>query len=219
MESVGAMRIDYRVVLPAAAHLMGELDETARRVLPDRKLIELVQLRASQLNGCGHCVKVHAHNAIVLGEDEERVRAVDDWQGSGRFDDRERAAFAWCDALTLLPLGQPTSDAYTAVAGTFEPREIVALTVAIITVNGWNRLHLGLGAPSTPISAAEHGAEGRVGDERMRQLADRLRHLEAALAGAQEAYQRALEDPLVSAYRGPAPKVMGLQDLDVVPPG
>jgi AhpD family alkylhydroperoxidase len=110
----------------------------------DPKLLELIKLRASQLNGCVFCLWMHAAAARKLGERQERLDLLPAWREAECFDARERAALAWTDALTLVAADQAPDEAYAIVASQFGEEEIVNLTTAIVAINGWNRVAIGL---------------------------------------------------------------------------
>lgn len=110
----------------------------------DPRLLELVKLRASQLNGCVFCLWMHAAAARKLGERQERLDLLPAWREAACFDPRERAALAWTDALTLVAENQAPDDAYAVVSEHFAEEEIVNLTTAIVAINGWNRIAIGL---------------------------------------------------------------------------
>lgn len=112
----------------------------------DPELLELVKLRASQLNGCAHCHELHVEKARSLGVDEDRLLAVAVWEESEAFTAPERAALAWTEALTRLPAGIPAS-ARRAVADEFTERELVDLTFGIVAINAWNRLNVAFREP------------------------------------------------------------------------
>ena len=188
------MRVDYRIILPSAVHALKQLDETAESVPLESRLLELVRLRASQINGCAHCVELHANTARTIGEDESRLAVVSVWRDSAAFGARERAALAWCEALTTLP-AEGTLDAYENLPRSFQNDEIVAITLAIIAINGWNRLSIGLDGPATPSAAPAPKANGEGQDPTARQLAQRLRRLEDEIAQTKDDYRRALEGP------------------------
>ena len=103
----------------------------------DKALQELVKLRASMVNGCAYCVDMHSRDALELGEDERKLIAVSAWRESPLFSPRERAAFAFTDAVTRL---DGLDEAYAGAAQEFGDQELTALLYAIVTVNGWNRL-------------------------------------------------------------------------------
>ena len=113
------------------------LDRAVGESVLDKNLAELVKLRASMVNGCAYCVDMHSRDALALGDDERRLIAVSAWRESHLFSARERAAFAFTDAVTKL---EGLDDAYAAAGEHFEAEELTALLYAVVTVNGWNRL-------------------------------------------------------------------------------
>lgn len=141
------MRIDYTAVFPEIGRAMAGLGQAARSSTLEPELLELVKVRASQINGCAHCVDMHTKDARAAGEAEQRLYLVVAWREAPYFTDRERAALAWCEALTLLSQTGAPDDVYGELASLFTAEEIVALTVAIIAINGWNRLAVGLRSP------------------------------------------------------------------------
>ena len=106
----------------------------------DPKLRDLVYLRASQINGCAYCVDSHSRDARKGGETERRVYAVAAWRESPFFSDRERAAFAVCDAITLLPEAGLPDDVYEAAREHFDEEELAQLIFACVVINAWNRI-------------------------------------------------------------------------------
>ncbi len=121
-------------------------------------LLELVKVRASQINGCARCLEMHTKDARALGEDQERLDLVAVWGEAPCFTSREHAALAWCEALTRIGDSGVSDEAFRGVEEQFDQREIVELTLAVATINAWNRLNVGLGAqvgdssPHTPNS-------------------------------------------------------------------
>jgi AhpD family alkylhydroperoxidase len=103
-------------------------------------LIELVKLRASQINGCAFCIDMHTKDARAMGETEQRLYALSAWREAPFYTDRERAALAWTDAVTLVADGHVPDEVYTHVRQHFSQQELVNLTMAGIAINGWNRL-------------------------------------------------------------------------------
>jgi AhpD family alkylhydroperoxidase len=101
-------------------------------------------MRASQINGCAYCLDMHSKDARARGEDEQRLYLLDAWREAPFYDDRERAALAWCEALTLLPQSGAPDDVYAEVEAQFSEEEIAALTYVIVAIKGWNRLAVGL---------------------------------------------------------------------------
>ena len=116
------------------------LDNAVGKSELDPRLAELVRLRASQINGCAYCVDMHSRDALAAGEDERKLFAVTAWRESPLFNERERAALALTDAVTLIAQPAGLDDAYEAAAQFFETGELAALLYAIVTINGWNRL-------------------------------------------------------------------------------
>jgi len=113
----------------------------------DKALTELVKLRASQLNGCAFCLQFHLGIARRLGVPAEKIDLLCVWRETDLFTARERAALAWTEYLTLLHHDETRTAAETALAAQFTPDEILSLTVAIGTINQWNRIAVGLGFP------------------------------------------------------------------------
>ncbi len=106
----------------------------------DPALYELVKIRASQLNGCAFCLELHAREARAAGESEARLHLLAAWRESPLYTARERAALAWTEAVTLLATRGVSDDVYDEVCRWFGDHEVVALTLAINTINSWNRL-------------------------------------------------------------------------------
>ena len=141
------MRIDYRRELPDASRALRGLERVVEASTLEPKLRELVRLRASQLNGCAHCIDMHTKDALAMGEDVQRLSLVVAWRDAPVFSPRERAALAWTEALTLLPQTGAPDDVYSAIEHEFDAVEQVALTLAIVAINGWNRLNVGFRQP------------------------------------------------------------------------
>ncbi len=141
------MRLDYRQELPEASRAMSELERVVDASTLDPKLRELIKVRASQINGCAYCVDMHTKDAQAMGEDPQRLHLVAVWREAPVFSARERAALAWTEALTLLPQSGAPDDVYAEVVREFDPTEQVALTLAIVAINGWNRLAVGFQQP------------------------------------------------------------------------
>jgi AhpD family alkylhydroperoxidase len=120
----------------------------------EESLMELVKIRASQINGCAHCLQMHTAAARKRGETEERIYLLDAWRESPLYSERERAALAWTEALTLISKTHAPDDVYQAVQAQFTAQEQVALTLLIVTINGWNRVQVGFRA-SHPVEKRE----------------------------------------------------------------
>lgn len=125
------------------------------------KLAALVEIRASQINGCANCLNMHTVEARELGETEQRINLVSVWHEAPCYTDRERAAFAWTDALTRISEGHMHASAYETLKAQFTDEEQVKLTLLINVINGWNRLGVGFGLwadPATVRAAAKAAA-------------------------------------------------------------
>jgi AhpD family alkylhydroperoxidase len=115
----------------------------------ERPLIELVKIRASQLNGCAYCIDMHTKDARAAGETEQRLYLLDAWREAEHlYTDRERAALAWTEALTLVTEGHCPDPVYEQAHAQFSDAEMARLTLAIIAINGWNRLNVGFRTPA-----------------------------------------------------------------------
>jgi AhpD family alkylhydroperoxidase len=112
----------------------------------EESLMELVKIRASQINGCAFCLDMHTAEARKRGETEQRLYLLDAWRESPLYNERERAALTWTEALTLLPQTRAPDDAYRALQAQFSDEEQVALTLLIVAINGWNRIQVGFRA-------------------------------------------------------------------------
>jgi AhpD family alkylhydroperoxidase len=150
------MRLDYQMALPGAALAMQGLERIIEASTLEPKLRELVKLRASQINGCTYCVDMHTKDARAIGEDEQRLHLVAVWREGPFFTPRERAALAWTEALTRLPDTGAPDALYEAMAEEFKPEEQVALTLAIVAINGWNRLAVGFRQPAGSYVSSRH---------------------------------------------------------------
>jgi AhpD family alkylhydroperoxidase len=109
----------------------------------EKPLIELVKIRASQINGCANCLNMHTYEARQAGETEQRLAVLAAWHEAPLFSDRERAALAWTEHLTLVAEKRAPADIYAALDAQFSKEEQVKLTMMINVVNGWNRLAVG----------------------------------------------------------------------------
>jgi AhpD family alkylhydroperoxidase len=133
----------------AAPELMQSWLEFGRTVLAsglEKSLVELVKIRASQINGCAFCLHMHATEARKGGESEERIYLLDAWRESPLYTDRERAALAWTEALTLVHQTHAPEDVYQQLRAHFTEEEQVKLTLLIVAINGWNRIQVGFRA-------------------------------------------------------------------------
>ncbi len=136
-------RIEWAKQAPDAYKAMVGLEMALGKSGLENSLLELVRLRASQLNGCAYCVNMHANDARKAGETEARLQTLTAWQETPFFTPRERAALAWVESLTLLSIHHAPQDQYQALLEHFSEVEVVNLTLAIATINAWNRFGVG----------------------------------------------------------------------------
>jgi len=133
--------------LAAAPELMKNWLRTSMAVAGslDPTLVALVEIRASQINGCANCINLHATQAREKGETEQRIYLLSAWREAPCYTERERAALGWTEALTRLSEGQALESAYQALKAQFTEEEQVKLTLMINVINGWNRIAVGFG--------------------------------------------------------------------------
>ena len=136
-------RIEWAKHAPEAYKAMVGLEQALAKSGLENSLLELVRLRASQINGCAYCINMHANDARQAGETEARLQTLSVWQETAYFPPRERAALAWVENLTRLPERGAPQPEYEALQAHFEPQEVVNLTLAIATINAWNRFGVG----------------------------------------------------------------------------
>lgn len=138
-------RIDYAHAAPGALQAMYALERYTRESGLEHSLLELMKIRASQINGCAYCLDMHTKDARAGGETEQRIYVLSAWREAPFYTPRERAALAWTEAVTLLPDGI-SDELYESMLEHFNEKELVDLTMAVITIAGWNRLSVALGA-------------------------------------------------------------------------
>lgn len=136
-------RMNYFAKEPKLLGAVSALEKAVQESGFDRKLLHLVKLRASQINGCAYCVDMHVKEARHDGETEQRIHLISAWRESPLYSERERAALEWTEALTLLPQSRADDQFYDPLKAYFSDVEIVQLTVLIGTINVWNRLAVG----------------------------------------------------------------------------
>jgi AhpD family alkylhydroperoxidase len=139
-------RLDARKAAPGAIHAMLGLETYVSKSLLEPSLVELVRFRTSQINGCAYCLDMHSKDARARGESEQRLYALSAWRETPFFTDRERAALEWTEAITLISQGHAPDAVYEEVRKHFSEEELVNLTLAIVAINGWNRLAIGFRA-------------------------------------------------------------------------
>ena len=144
-------RIDYGKAAPGAVQAMYKLQKYVDESGLEHSLIELVKTRVSQINGCAFCIDMHTKDARAAGETEQRLYGLSAWREAPYYSERERAALAWAEALTLVADTRQVPDAiYDEVKAQFGDRELVDLTLAICSINSWNRLAVGFARGPEP---------------------------------------------------------------------
>jgi AhpD family alkylhydroperoxidase len=133
-------RLDFYKTSPDAIKAMLAFSAATEKLGLEKPLLELVKLRASQVNGCAFCVDMHAADARKGGETERRLYAVSVWRETPFFTPRERAALAWTESVTQISTRGAPDDVYAALSAEFAPKEQMDLTLAIAMINCWNRL-------------------------------------------------------------------------------
>ena len=141
-----AARLDFNKLAADGMKRMRELEHYLNTGSGlETGLLELVRLRSSQLNGCEYCIHLHTGELKKLHETEDRIGGLADWRGADHYTKRERAALAWAEAVTNIQDGHAPDAVYDEVRAHFSGPEIVNLTLAITTINAWNRIAIGLG--------------------------------------------------------------------------
>ena len=133
-------RINAFTASPKAYQAMAAMEQFVDSCGLERPLLELVKMRASQINGCAYCLDMHSKDARALGETEQRLYALNAWRETPFYTERERAALEWTEAITLISETHAPDDVYERVSKQFKPEEFANLTLAIATINSWNRL-------------------------------------------------------------------------------
>ena len=133
-------RLNPYKAAPAMMQAMMALEKHVHDAGLERSLFELVKIRASQINGCAFCLKMHTSDARAEGETEERIYLLDAWREAPIYTGRERAALAWTEAVTLITQGHAADEVYQEARIYFSEEEMVSLTLLITTINAWNRI-------------------------------------------------------------------------------
>lgn len=133
-------RFDISAVDPAAYRAMAGMEQYLHQTSLEPRLIHIVKLYASVINHCAYCIDMHWKDLRALGETEQRLYGLPAWRESPYYTDRERAAFTWTEAVTVITDGFISDEAYEAVQPHFSEKELVELTMVIVTINSWNRL-------------------------------------------------------------------------------
>ena len=137
-------RLDFRAVSPETYMSVRGVEGAIQKSGLERSLVELVKMRASQINGCAYCLDMHSKDARKAGETEQRLYLLSAWRESPLYSARERAALAWTECLTKVVTDGAPDDVYDSVQAQFSPKESVDLTILIGLINLWNRLAIGM---------------------------------------------------------------------------
>jgi AhpD family alkylhydroperoxidase len=160
-------RIDYRHVSPDGIRPIFELGRYLASSGLEPSLQELVKLRASMINGCAFCIDMHTKDARAAGETEQRLYGLSAWRETPYYSDRERAALAWTEAVTLVADDQVPDEVFEEARSQFDETELVNLTLAVIAINSWNRLAISFrtvpGSYEPRMAASAGAARGAAG--------------------------------------------------------
>ncbi len=149
-------RIDYAKAAPGAAHAMLGLEKYLEQSGLEPILMNLVKLRASQINGCAYCIDMHWKDLRAEGETEQRLYGLDAWAESPYYTDRERAALEWTEAVTRVSQGHVPDEVFEEARRHFSDTELANLTLCIVAINGWNRLAIAFRAPAGTYQPVQH---------------------------------------------------------------
>lgn len=133
-------RLNYGQITPEGIKGLLDIEKYVSESELDMKIFELVKMRASQINGCAYCLDMHSKDARSAGETEQRLYLLNAWREAPFYSEKEQAALAWTEALTLISENDISDDLYEEVSSHFNEQELMALTMTIIGINGWNRL-------------------------------------------------------------------------------
>ena len=141
-------RINVAKLNPGGYKLMFGFAEYLAKSSLDRKLIDLVHLRVSQINGCAYCLDMHWKDLKAAGESDQRLYSLDAWRETTFYSERERAALTWAEATTNLRDGHVSDEVFDQVRAQFSEQELADLTLAVVAINGWNRLNIAFRTPA-----------------------------------------------------------------------
>lgn len=150
-------RVDYKAASPGAFKAMLGLETYVRGSGLEHSLLELVKTRVSQINGCAHCLDMHTKDARAAGETEQRLYLLDAWREAPFYTERERAALAWTEAVTLVADGHVPDDVYEIARKHFSEPELVELTLVIAAINAWNRFAISFRTNVGTYQPGQHG--------------------------------------------------------------
>lgn len=141
-------RISYTKAVPGVLDALLHTSEYVHQAGLEESLLGLVFLRASQINGCAYCIDMHWKDLRALGQSEETLYMLDAWRESPGYTERERAALAWTEAVTLVTAGHVPDEVYAAACKQFSDAELVNLTLAVTVINSWNRMNIAFRTPA-----------------------------------------------------------------------
>lgn len=139
-------RLDYRKFAKEPIKALLDMEAYVAQSGLDHKLLHMIKLRASQINGCAYCIDMHWKDARAAGETDQRLYGLDAWRESPYYNDRERAALEWTESLTLIAATHAPDEAFAVAKTQFSDKEIVDLTYAISAINAWNRIAISMRA-------------------------------------------------------------------------
>jgi AhpD family alkylhydroperoxidase len=149
-------RIEYMEIAPGAMKTMSGLEKYLGECGLEAALIDLIKLRASQINGCAYCIDMHTKDARARGESEQRLYVLVAWRETPFYSERERAALAWTEAVTLIAGSHVPNEVYEQARQQFSEQELVNLTLAIVAINGWNRFAISFRTVPGTYQSASH---------------------------------------------------------------
>lgn len=153
-------RIDYKKIAPGAYQALAGVERYVRGSGLEHSLLELVKTRVSQINGCAYCLDMHTKDARAAGESEQRLHVLAAWREAPFYTERERAALAWAEALTLVSTNPISDELYAEVSRYFTEKEVVDLTLAVVAINGWNRVAISFRLPAGSYQSSVAGSPG-----------------------------------------------------------
>ncbi len=155
-------RVDFKNVPQGIYKAMLGLEQALHASGLDRTLLDLIKLRASQINGCAYCIDMHWKDLRAAGQSEQRLYGLDAWRESPYYTERERAALAWTEAVTLVTDGHVPDEVFEEVRKQFNESEIAYLTLAVAAINSWNRFSISFRTtPGTYQPAGAHAASNK----------------------------------------------------------
>lgn len=150
-------RLSFATVAPKGFEAMRTLEQYCRQSGLEPSLLELIKTRASQINGCAFCLDMHTKDARAAGETEQRLYGLNAWREAPYYSERERAALAWTEAVTLVADSHVPDEVYEEARKQFGEKELVDLTLAVIAINGWNRLSVAFRKTAGTYQPPQHG--------------------------------------------------------------